>query len=90
MIWRVVFTPKAERDLKRLPISEEQRIKDELTALAEEAYPRLHIKKLKGHQSIPIYSYRIGRFRIILTIEDDVMVIFVIEIGDRSTVYRKY
>ncbi len=90
MIWRVVFTPKAERDLKRLSKAEEQRIKDELTALAEEPYPRLHVKKLKGHQSIPIYSHRVGRYRIILTIEDDVMVIFVIEIGDRSKVYRKY
>ncbi len=90
MIWRVLFTPKAERDLKSLQKPEEQRIKDELTALAEEAYPRLHVKKMKGNQSIPVYSYRIGRFRIILTIEDDVMVIFVIEIGDRSTVYRKY
>ena len=90
MIWRVFFTPKAERDLKRLSMPDEQRIKDELTALAEELYPRTHVKKLKGHQSIPIYSHRIGRFRIILTIEDDVMVIFVIEIGDRSTVSRKY
>ncbi|MBR1368153.1 plasmid stabilization protein [Methanocalculus chunghsingensis] len=89
MIWRVLFTPKAERDLKSLQKPEEQRIKDELTALAEEAHPRLHVKQ-KGNQNIPAYSYRIGRFRIILTIEDDMMVIFVIEIGDRSIVYRKY
>lgn len=82
MIWRVVFTPKAERDLKRFPISEEQQIKDELTALAEALYPCINIKKLKGQESIPIYSHRIERYRIILTIEDDVMVIF--EIGDPS------
>jgi len=48
MIWRVLFTPKAERDLKRLSISEEQRIKDELTALAAEPYPRTHVKKTEG------------------------------------------
>ena len=82
MICRVVFTPKAECDLKRLPIYEGKRINDELTALAEALYPCIHIKKLKGQESIPIYSHRIGRFRIILTIEDDVMVIFVI--GDPS------
>ena len=90
MIWRVVFTPKAEHDLKRLSKVDEQRIKDELTALAEEPHPRLHVKKLKGHQSIPIYSHRAGQYRVILTIEDNVMVIFVIEVGDRRRVYRKY
>lgn len=90
MNWRVVFTPKAERDLKRLSKADGQRIKDEMTALAEEPYPRLYVKKLKGHQSTPIYSYRVGQYRVILTIEDGVMVIFVIEVGDRSKVYRKY
>jgi mRNA interferase RelE/StbE len=90
MIWRVALTPKAERDLKRLLQVERQRIKDELTALAEEVNPRLYVKKLKGHQSSPLYSYRIGQYRIILAIEDDVMVIFVIEVGNRSRVYRRY
>ncbi|RQD81345.1 MAG: type II toxin-antitoxin system RelE/ParE family toxin [Methanocalculus sp. MSAO_Arc2] len=87
MIWRVFFTPIAERELKRLSKPGIQRIKDELKALAEEAYPRHHVKKLKSHQNNPMYSYRVGRYRIILTIENGVMVIFVIEIGDRYTVY---
>lgn len=90
MNWRVVFTPKAERDFKRLPKADEQRIKDEMTALAEEPYPRVYVKKLKGHRSTPIYAHRVGQYRIILTIEGDVMVIFVIEVGNQSKVYRKY
>ncbi|KUG19907.1 rele/stbe replicon stabilization toxin [hydrocarbon metagenome] len=90
MTWRVVLTPEAERDLKRLSKAERQRIKDELTALAEEPYPCLHVRKLKGHQSIPIYSHRVGRQRIILAIEDNMMVIFMIEVGDRNRVYRRY
>ena len=90
MNWRVVFTPKAERDLKRLPEADKQRIKDEMTALAEEPYPRLYVKKLKGYRNTPIYALRVGRYRVILTIEDDVMVIFVIEIGNRSKVHRRY
>jgi len=90
MTWRVLFTSKAERDLKRLSKADGQRIKDELTALAEEPFPRFHVKKLKAHQDIPVYSYWVGHFRILLAIEDDAMVIFVIEIRDRSKVYRKY
>lgn len=41
MIWRIEFTRGAERDLKHLPKSDGKRIKDELTSLAEEPFPRL-------------------------------------------------
>lgn len=90
MIWRLIILPGAIRDIKRLPVADAQHIKDELYALAEEPYPRHYVKKLKGHQSTPLYSFRIGDYRIILTIEGNIMVITVIEIGNRSNVYRKY
>jgi len=50
----------------------------------------LHVKKLKADPDIPVSSYRMGHFRILLAIEDDAMVTFVIEIWDRSKVYLKY
>ena len=90
MTWRVIFTPKAERDFKRLPKADEQRIKDEMADLAEEPYAQFYVRNLKGHRGAPLYSYWVGEYRIILTIENDVMVIFVIEVGDRSKAYRKY
>ncbi len=90
MIWRLVISPGAERDFKKLSKPEQQQIKDELYALADEPYPRSQVKRLKGHRDLPLYSLRAGRYRVIVAIEDDVMVIFVIEVGDRSTVYRKY
>ncbi len=90
MTWRILLSSKAERDLRRLPKSDAQRIKGELDDLAEEPLLREYVKKLKGRRSVPLYSYRVGRYRIILAIEDDAMVIFVIEVGDRSTVYRTY
>jgi len=47
-------------------------------------------KKLKGHPNSPLYSFRVGQYRIILVFEDNVMVIAVIDVGNRSNVYRKY
>jgi len=61
-----------------------------MTALKEEPYPRFYVKKLRVHRSSPLYSHRVGQYRIILAIEDNVMVITVIEVGNRSKVYRKY
>ena len=66
------------------------RIRDELVALSQVSSPRTLIKKLKGSWDIPLYSFRISHYRLILSIEDQNMVIFVIEIGDRRTVYRNY
>ncbi|WP_048148295.1 type II toxin-antitoxin system RelE family toxin [Methanolacinia paynteri] len=90
MTWEIILTPGAERDLKRLPKVDGKRIVDELTDLANEPYPRSYVKKLKGHKSMPLYSYRVGQYRIIMTIEDNVMVLFIIEIGGRGKIYRKY
>lgn len=90
MIWRLILMPAAERDLNKIPDPDARRIKEELYALADEPYPRFHVKKLKGHQSSPLHSLRVGQYRLILAIEDNVMVITVIEIGNRNNVYRRY
>ncbi len=82
--------PVAERVLNKIPDPDAQRIKEELYALADEPYPRLYAKKLKGHQNSPLYSFRVGDYRIILVFKDSVMVIAVIDVGNRSKVYRKY
>ncbi len=90
MLWRLILMPAAERDLDKIPEPDARRIKEELYALADEPYPRFHVKKLKGRPNSPLYSHRVGQYRIILAIEDNVMVITVIEVGNRSKVYRKY
>ena len=90
MGYTVRFTPGAERDFRKLPREDAIRIKDELHALAGNSTPRTRAKKLKGSWDIPLFSLRVGHYRIILSIEDQNLVIFVIEIGDRRTVYRNY
>ena len=52
--------------------------------------PRRYIKKLNGSFEIPIYSYRVGDCRVILSLNEEVLNIYIIEVGDRSTIYRKY
>ena len=90
MTWRLLLMPRAERKLNKIPDSDVQWIKDELDALADEPFPRLHAKKLKGHPNSPLYSFRVGQYRLILVFEDNVMIITVIDVGNRGNVYRKY
>ena len=90
MTWRLLLMPGAEQKLNKIPDHDATRIKDELRALANEPYPRLYAKKLKGHPNSPLYSFRVGQYRITLVFEDNVMVIAAIDVGNRSNVYRKY
>ena len=90
MIWRLLITAGAERDLRNILEPDRRRIKDELLALADEPHPRSYVKKLKGHSRSPLYSFRVGQYRAILTIEGNTIVITLVEVGDRSKVYRRY
>jgi len=90
MIWRLLITAGAERDLNRIPEPDRKRIKDELYALADEPHPKSYVKKIKGHSRSPLYSFRVGQYRAILTIEGNTMIITLVEVGNRRKVYRKY
>ncbi len=89
MIWRLLITAGAERDLNKIPETDSKRIKEELYALADEPHPKSYVKKIKGHSRSPLYSFRVGRYRAILIIEGNTMIITQVEVGNRSKVYRK-
>ena len=90
MAYEVKLTSAVLRDLARLPMSVGTRILDEVEALAQEPDPIRHVKRLKGGSLNPFYSLRVGRYRAILNIYDDVLLIIVVEAGHRSKIYRKH
>ena len=90
MSYTVRLTSGAERDLRKISRDDAKRIREGLVLLSREQSPRSRVKKLKGSYDLPLYSFRISHYRLILSIEDQNLVIFVIEIGDRRTVYRGY
>jgi len=85
----LIYSPGAQKDLAGLPKDVAVRIHKSLKKIKDNPYN--YVKKLEGSFTVPIYSYRVGReYRCILTIEDNRMVVFVIEIGLRKNIYRKY
>ena len=87
-MYSVFYTASALRDLKKLPPEVTKRIFNAVKEIKEAPYS--HVQKLKTASDSPIYSLRIGEYRAILTIEEGRFVIFVIEVGHRSKIYRKY
>ena len=90
MSYSVLVTKRAKNSLAGLPKNIAKEIYLELKSLSREDNPTKYVKKIKGNKNPPFYSLRVGSYRVILNIEDNVMVIHVIEAGHRKKIYRKY
>ena len=88
MTFSVIYTTRARRDLKQLPPEIAQNCIRAISKIKDD--PFSFVKKLKGSKQAPLYSLRIGEYRAIMSIQEDRLIVFVLEIGHRSTIYRKY
>jgi mRNA interferase RelE/StbE len=75
----------AAKALKKFPKSAQKRIVDRLTEF-ETSLPAIEETKMKGNN--PFHRIRVGDYRIIYEIQNDVLVILVIKIGHRKDIYR--
>ncbi len=83
--YRIEFTRSAEKDLRKIDKSKVAAIYHEVERL--EADPRPHgVKKLAGADRT--YRIRIGDYRVVYEIEDEVLLVLVIRIAHRKDVYR--
>ena len=84
-MYEIEIAPAAERALKKLSTNIRNRIFKAMLALKEE--PRPHgVRKLSGEDDI--YRIRVGDYRIVYQIQDDVLVIVVVKVGHRREAYR--
>ena len=82
--YKVNFAKSVKKDFKKIPKLEVTKILDAIDELAKN--PRSSkSKKLKGEK---LYRWRVGNYRVIYDIQDNVMLIFVIKLGHRSDIYR--
>ena len=83
---RIELTHRAEKDLDRLPTDVRIRIIHKIEALSEN--PRPHgVEKLSGKEGF--YRIRVGDYRVIYEIQDDVILVLVLRLGHRSDIYLK-
>lgn len=88
MAWRIELDPAAERELDRLDPQIAKRVLVFLhRRVARLDDPRSIGEALKGSKLGNFWKYRVGDWRIIASIEDDVLRILVVRIGHRREVY---
>lgn len=89
MAWSIKFRPKAECQLDQLDPQVARRILRFLhERIAPLENPRSIGEALKGTELGDLWKYRVGDYRIIASIEDTLVCILIVRIGNRREVYR--
>lgn len=90
LIWTIEFDDAAIKELARLDKPVARRIvkflRDRVAVLDD---PRAIGEALKGSSLGEFWKYRVGDYRIICSIEDSILTILVVRVGNRREVYRK-
>ena len=88
-MWRVEYTDIAESGLLKLDKPVRERVLAFFRDRIEDAEdPKALAESLSGELR-GLYRYRVGDYRIICDIRKLVMVVLVLEVGHRSSIYRK-
>ena len=88
MTWDIKWSPTAQKQLQKITKSN--------TAIAQQIVKRLEeitgnpfdlTDKLHGTD---LRKLRVGSYRVIMSLEEQKIIIFIVEVGYRSKIYKKY
>ena len=86
MKYIIQYKRSASEELLELPAIYAHKILAAINNLADDPRPRA-CKKLKGGNHV--YRIRIGNYRVVYTISDNILTVVVIKIGHRKHIYKK-
>jgi len=90
MDWKIEFDPNAEKEIDKLDRQIAKRLLTFLyKRISQLENPRDIGEPLKGSLLGEFWKYRVGDYRIVVCIEDDVLRILVVKVGHRKEVYKK-
>ncbi len=88
--WKIELDKAAERDLDKLDPQVTRRIERFLyDRVAKLDNPRIIGEALRGSKLGEFWRYRVGDYRIICKIEDNILRVLVVRIGHRQEIYDR-
>lgn len=82
MVYTIIWSEPAARQLGKLDRSVAKRIVDSVQKLETDPYRLL--RRLVG---VPYYRLRVGDFRVIIEVVEDRLLVLVLKVGHRSKIY---
>lgn len=82
MSYRIVIEKPALKSLQKQPRTQQERLLRAIQALPDVG----DIKPMNGHENL--YRLRVGSYRVIYTVEGNLLIVRVLTIGNRGDVYK--
>jgi mRNA interferase RelE/StbE len=84
LMYQIILKKKAKKFIDKLTINEKKRV---VTAI-QQLPSGEDIKKLKGYDDL--LRLRVGNYRIVYTVDNGKLIVFVIDIDNRGDIYKRY
>lgn len=85
-MYRIIIKKKAKKFIDKLPKNERKRIATEIKQLPNGE----DIKRLKGENNKGLFRLRVGDYRIIYSVDNGELIVYVIDAGNRGEIYKRY
>jgi mRNA interferase RelE/StbE len=82
--YRVDISANAQRSMRKIPKKDQERLLAAMTKLGDDPRPRGTVK-MEGEERS--YRIRVGVYRVVYDIFDDVLIIEIVRVGHRQGVY---
>ena len=90
MVWQIEISDAAKKHLAKMGRVEAKRITTYLrTRIALMDNPRQLGEALQGARLGGLWRYRVGDYRILVEIKDEIVTVIVVGVGHRGEVYRQ-
>lgn len=84
MKYHIILKKPAKKFIDRLPKDEKQRVVDAIEKLPDGE----DIKPMKGHRDL--LRLRVGEYRIIYSVDNGELTVYVMGAGNRGQIYKRY
>lgn len=88
MAWTIEVDKDVQRSMRKMDRQVAKRIVAKLREISQLDDPRSVGKALVGNMA-GLWRYRVGDYRILCDIEDDVLLILVVDVAHRREVYKR-
>ena len=86
MMYSIILKKPAKKFIDRLPLNEKKRIVEAIEKLPDSG----DIKRLEGKNNRGLLRLRVGEYRIIYSVDNGRLIIYILDAGNRGEIYRKY
>lgn len=86
MKYTVTILKLAEKFIVKLPKPEKERVLKAIYQLPEGN----DIKELRGKKNKGLYRLRVGDYRIIYSVDNWKLIVYVVDAGNRGDIYKRY